>query len=244
MVYYKIRNALIWGIAGIALFLIFIPYMVLWLITLPFDRKKYAIQKFTQWWSTFYISILPGTKVIIEGKEKLKKDRASIVIANHQSLVDILALFHTFAYFIWVSKIENFKVPVLGPVMKLNGYISINRENPKSFPKMFEGIRKALNDNRPILMFPEGTRSRSYQIGRFKDGAFKAAIENKVPIQPIVIDGSYIGLKQKKNDLDMVIKVKIMDPVPYEKFPSYDSGILKEYFRDMMKEELEKMRQS
>jgi 1-acyl-sn-glycerol-3-phosphate acyltransferase len=238
---YRIRNAIIWGIVGITLFLIFIPFIIIWLITFPFDRKHYAARKFTQWWNTFYVSILPNTRVYIENREKLQKGRACIVISNHQSLLDIVVLFHTFAYFIWVSKAENYRVPVLGWVMRLNGYISVKREDPRTFPKMFEDIKRALANNEPVMIFPEGTRSKSRNLGRFKEGAFKAAIENKVPIQPIVIDGSYVGLKKSKNDPPAVIKVKILDPIPYEQFPSYDPAVLKEYFRNLIKEELEKL---
>lgn len=238
---YRIRNAIIWGIAGITLLLIFIPYAIIWLFTYPFDRKHYAARKFTQWWGTFYLTILPNTKVFIENKEKLSKNRACIVISNHQSLVDILVLFHTFAYFIWVSKIENYRVPVLGWVMRMNGYISVKREDPRSFPRMFEDIKRALAKNEPVMIFPEGTRSKSRKMGRFKEGAFKAAIDNKVPIQPIVIDGSYIGLKNSKNDPSAVIRVKILDPIPYEQFPSYNPSELKEYFRNLIQNELDKL---
>ncbi|HOK52042.1 MAG: lysophospholipid acyltransferase family protein [Bacteroidales bacterium] len=239
--FYRIRNTIIWVIVGITLFLIFIPFAIIWLVTYPFDRKHYAARKFTQWWNTFYITILPNTRVFIENKEKLSKERACIVISNHQSLLDIVVLFHTFAYFIWVSKIENFRVPVLGWVMRMNGYISVKREDPRSFPKMFEDIKKALAKNEPVMMFPEGTRSQSRKMGRFKEGAFKAAIDNKVPIQPIVIDGSYIGLKKSKNDPSATIRVKVLDPVPYEQFPSNNPSELKEYFRDMIQKELDKL---
>lgn len=238
---YRIRNAIIWGIVGITLLIIFIPYAILWLVTYPFDRRHYAARKFTQWWGAFYFSLLPDTKLQVENKEKLSKGKASIVISNHQSLIDILVLFRTFAYFIWVSKAENFQVPSLGWVMRMNGYISVKREDPKSFPKMFEDIKKALANHEPVMIFPEGTRSGSRKMGRFKEGAFKAAIDNSVPIQPIVIDGSYIGLKKSKKDPSTVIKVRIMDPVPYEKFPSYNPSELKEYFRDMIQKELDKL---
>ncbi len=242
--YYKIRNYIIWIIVGITLFILFIPYLILWIITYPFDKKHYAAKKYTQWWNTFYISILPSTYVDIENKEKLTREKACIVISNHQHLLDIVVLFHTFAYFIWVSKIENFKVPVLGWVMRMNGYISLKREDPRTFTKMFQDIKKALSENNPVMIFPEGTRSKSRNMGRFKEGAFKAAIENKVPIQPIVIDGSYIGLKTKKDDPETHIRVKILDPVPYEKFPTYEPAQLKEYFRDIIQKELNKMNEN
>ncbi|MGC8824429.1 MAG: lysophospholipid acyltransferase family protein [Bacteroidales bacterium] len=241
---YRIRNAIIWGISGITLFLFFIPFAILWIITYPFDPHHFVTRKYTQWWATFYLYLLPNTKVYIENKNKLSKGKACIVISNHQSLIDILVLFHAFAYFIWVSKVENFRVPVLGWVMHMNGYISLKREDPRSFPKMFEDIKKALAKNEPVMIFPEGTRSKSRSMGRFKEGAFKAALDNKVPIQPIVIDGSYIGLKKSKTDPSATIKVKILNPIPYEQFPSYNPSELKEHFRNLIQNELDKLAKS
>jgi len=234
----------VWTYVSVTLFLIFIPYFILWIITFWFDKKKIAIQKFTQWWNTFYIYSFPFWRVNIIGKEKLRRDMAGVAISNHCSLLDIVFLFHTFAYFNWVSKIENFRVPVLGWVMYLNGYIKLKREDPRTFPKMFEGIKEALKNNQLVMIFPEGTRSKSGQVGRFKEGAFKAAIENKVPIIPIVLDGTDRILP--KDDFVIhkktLITIKILDPVPYEKFPSYDPAILKEYFRNIILEELNTIR--
>ncbi len=239
----KLKTIAIWVYAGITLFVIFIPYIVLWLLTFWFDRKHYITQKFTQWWSTFYLYSLPGIKVRVEGKEKLHRNKACIVISNHQSLVDILLLFHTFAYFIWVSKIENFRAPVLGWVMYLNGYISLKREDPKTFPRMFAQIAKALQNNRPVMIFPEGTRSNSSKMGRFKEGAFKAAIENKVPIQPIVLNGSADVFKERPEGQQLWLTVKVLDPIPYENFPTYNPTELKEYFKDIIQNELNQIQE-
>ncbi|MGC8803305.1 MAG: hypothetical protein ACP5PS_05980, partial [Bacteroidales bacterium] len=73
---------------------------------------------------------------------------------------------------------------------------------------------------------------------------FKAALDNKVPIQPIVIDGSYIGLKKSKTDPSATIKVKILNPIPYEQFPSYNPSELKEHFRNLIQNELDKLAKS
>ena len=90
------------------------------------------------------------------------------------------------------------------------------------------------------MIFPEGTRSLTTEIGRFKEGAFKAAIDNKVPIIPIVLDGTGRVLPKE----GMVIKgktkitVKVLDEIPYEKFPSYEPHALKEYVKGIIAKEL------
>jgi len=128
--------------------------------------------------------------------------------------------------------------------MTINGYICVNRKDPKTFPKMFAGIAKALKKNKTIMIFPEGTRSLTSGLGRFKDGAFKAAIENKVPIVPIVLDGT--GRLLPKDGMKISGKtkiiVKVLDEIPYANFPSNDHQILREYVKDIMAKELVKLR--
>jgi 1-acyl-sn-glycerol-3-phosphate acyltransferase len=237
-------TAWVWTIGVISLMVLFVFFALLWIITFPFDRKHFAAQKYTQYWGIFYLKLLPIAKVEIIGKEKLRRDYAAIAISNHQSLVDILVLFDVYAYYIWVSKIENFRAPFLGWVMYMNGYISLVRDDPKTFIKMFERMSKALKNNRTIMMFPEGTRSKTGDLGRFREGAFKSAIENKVPIIPIVLDGTGSSIPKEGISVNKSnrIVVKVLDEVPYEKFPSTNPAELKEYFKAMIGKELENLR--
>jgi 1-acyl-sn-glycerol-3-phosphate acyltransferase len=237
-------SSLVWIVLAVSLFVIFIPFAILWIFTFPFDRQHYLTQKYTKYWCVFYVFIYPFWDVKVIDEYKLQKGKACIAISNHQSMLDIMVLFNTYAYFIWVSKVENFRAPILGWVMTMNRYISLDRNDPRTFPKMFEDISRALKKNKTIMLFPEGTRSLTTNLGRFKDGAFKAAIDNKVPIIPIVLDGTGKVLPKE----GMVIKgkariiVKVLDEIPYEKFPSYEPRILKEYVKAIMDQELQKIR--
>jgi len=219
-------------------------YSILWIFTFPFDRDHNFTQYLTWYWATFYVVVYPFWKIELIDKHKLVRGKSCIAVSNHQSLLDIMILFHLYGYFTWVSKIENFRVPVLGWVMTINGYIRVNRKDPKTFPKMYEGITRALKRNRTIMIFPEGTRSLTPELGRFKDGAFRAAIENKIPIVPIVLDGT--GNLLPKDGLKISgktkIVVKVLDEIPYNKFPSNDPQILREFVKDIMAKELIKLR--
>lgn len=234
----------VWTIMLISLVVFFIFFAILWTVTFPFDRKHFISQKYTQYWGKFYLKLLPIAKVEVIDKHKLKRDKAAIAISNHQSMVDIMVLFEVYAYYIWVSKIENFRVPFLGWLMYMNGYISLKRDDPRTFVKMFERMAKALRNNRTIMMFPEGTRSKNGEIGRFKEGAFKAAIENKVSIIPIVLDGTGSSIPKEGiavNKSSRII-VKVLDEVPYEQFPSKNPAELKEYFKSIIAKELANLR--
>jgi 1-acyl-sn-glycerol-3-phosphate acyltransferase len=221
-------------------------FLILYLLSRPFDPRRYFVHWLTAKWGLTYLLMSPGWKIKITGKEKIVRGKPCVLISNHQSMVDICLLYQAYPHGMWVSKVENFKVPVLGWVMSMNGYIKVDRKNPRSFPKMFEDCAEKLKMNDTIIMFPEGTRSVNGEIGRFKEGAFKVAIENKVPIIPIVLDGAarLFPKKAVKLNGDKVLRLKVLDEVPYEKFPSYNPAELKEYFKDLMSKELNDLQKS
>jgi len=235
---------LVWLVCGLSMITFFIIFFILWIFSFPFDRHHYFTQKLTWYWATFYVVVYPLWKIELINKDKLFKGRPCIAVSNHQSLLDIMILFHLYAYFVWVSKIENFRVPVLGWVMTINRYIRVNRNDPKTFPKMFEGITKVLKNNKTVMIFPEGTRSLNGEVGRFKDGAFKAAIENKVSIIPIVLDGTGRLLPKEGVKISGKTKiiVKVLDEIPYHKFPSNDPQVLREFVKDIIAKELIQLR--
>ena len=240
----KLVSLLVWLFFGITMVVFFAFYLTLWILSYPFDRKQYFVQWLTWCWCSVYVKVYPFWKLELINKEKLVRNRACVAVSNHQSLLDIMVLFYLHAYFIWVSKIENFKAPILGQVMRINRYISLVRNEPKTFSKMFTDISKALKSNRTIMIFPEGTRSLTENLGRFKEGAFKAAIDNKVPILPIVINGTGKAIPKNGKTFSgkTKITVKVLDPIPYESFPSYDPAILKEYIKGIIEAELKVIR--
>jgi 1-acyl-sn-glycerol-3-phosphate acyltransferase len=239
-----LESGIIWLFSAITLIIIFIFFSIIWILTIPFDREHRITQKFTRLWGAFYVKTYPFWYLEVIDINKISEGKPMVAVSNHQSLLDILVLFSIYAHFIWVSKIENFRMPVLGWVMTANGYISLNRNDPRTFPKMFEGIARALKKNKIVMIFPEGTRSQTAEMGRFKDGAFKAAIENKVSILPIMLDGSWRALSKESKLFSnrTKITVKILDEIPYNKFPSLEPSALKEYVKGIINEELQKIR--
>jgi len=237
-------SSLVWMVFALTMVINFIPFFILWVISIPFDRQHYFTQKLTRYWCSGYVLMYPFWEVELIDKHKLKKGKPCIAVSNHQSLVDIIVLFHLYAYFVWVSKIENFRAPILGWVMYINRYVSLDRNDPRTFSKMFEGISLALKKNKTVMIFPEGTRSLSMELGRFKDGAFKAAIDNKVSIIPIVLDGTGKLLPKEGMVISGKTKIiiKVLDEIPYEKFPSYEPQILKEHVKGIIAEELKLLR--
>ena len=101
-------------------------------------------------------------------------------------MLDILVVYGLFRPFKWVSKAELFRVPVVGWNMWLNDYVPVLRGDRESIREMMDRCRAHLARGAPVMIFPEGTRSRDGRLGSFKDGAFRLAIEAGCPVIPIV----------------------------------------------------------
>lgn len=132
-----------------------------------------------------------GMRLEIEGLENVDWNRPHFFAANHQSFVDILALFRTLPVpLLFILKQELRKVPFLGWYTAAMGMIFLPRGNRRKSLDNLRQCDQRIAEGFSILMFPEGTRSRDRRIGRFKPGVFLPAIETGVPIVPVVLAGT------------------------------------------------------
>ena len=133
-----------------------------------------------------------GAKVVLEGAEVVDPDRPQILVANHSSWFDVAAwAAHLPGKYRFVAKQELASVPVFGPAWQACGHIAIDRGNRKKAIESLAIARRKLEDERPtVIMFPEGTRSESGELMKFKKGAFLLAIQTGVELIPVGISGS------------------------------------------------------
>lgn len=204
--YMAVSNMLLWALA-----------VVLFLLTVPFDRQRKLLHLYTCAWAYHYVKILPLWSTHIEGREQIVPGRTYVLVANHQSLGDILVLFGLFKHFKWVSKHEIFKVPFIGWNMRMNDYVGLVRGDAASIEKMLVACRKHLTQGSSVMLFPEGTRSEDGEIKTFKRGAFSLAKELGLELVPIVIDGTRNALPKKGLMLTqegvLQIRVRVLPPV-------------------------------
>ncbi len=184
----------VWAVLLLTVLPLFSVYLVLWLLTLPFDPLRKICHFFVAYWSGLYIIINPWWRLTIENRQRLERGKSYIILCNHQSIIDILMLYQLYFPFRWISKIELFRVPVVGWILYLNKYISVIRGDKLSAEKMIRLAVKSLAEGISILIFPEGTRTTDGNIGIFREGAFKIALESKATILPVVIDGAFDAL--------------------------------------------------
>ncbi len=135
--------------------------------------------------------ILSLTKVNYKELSVLDKNEVYIIMPNHQSAFDIFALF---AYlpveFRWVSKRENFKIPIVGYAMKLMKEIPVDRGDIKKLKSTINLMKECINRGISLLIFPEGTRSKDGELLPFKKGGFFLAINSQKKILPVAIWGT------------------------------------------------------
>ncbi len=132
-----------------------------------------------------------NARVDIVGKDKIKKGQSYVIISNHQSVFDILAIVTSLGIqYRWTIKKEVLKIPLFGHALYASRNIFIDRSNPE---RARESIRRGL-DRLPagvsIIFFAEGTRSHDGRLRDFKKGGFIVALERNSPILPITVNGS------------------------------------------------------
>lgn len=132
-----------------------------------------------------------GAKIIVSGQENIPQDRNFVLIANHQSMVDVFAIMQTIGRPIgFIAKGELKKVPLLRKWMSSLGCIFMNRSDLReSMQALLEGIKKVKNGY-SLCIFPEGTRTDGEML-EFKGGSFKLATKSGAPILPLTIDGTH-----------------------------------------------------
>lgn len=232
------RTLLAWIVGLFLTLLFFIPVPFIGIL----DRSGRVIHYIGSIWSGILL-FLCGVKVEVEGLENLLKDMPQVLISNHQEAFDIPVL-HAFLpiQYRWISKEQVFKIPIIGWTMSLAGYIKMDRSSSRTAYRALEDAAERLKDGISVLIFPEGTRSKSDHINDFKRGPFLIAIRSKVPIVPISIKGTHAIMR---DGLPWIhpskVKIFIGSPVSTDDLHEKEAAALKEDVFRIVSENFEKL---
>lgn len=226
----------VWTFIGLLTLLAFMGIAVSRL----FDRKDRFTYRLANLWGQSIAKINPQWKIKITGVHHIKKNKGYVIVANHTSLADIICLFCLGKHFKWIAKSSLFKIPVFGWTMSLLNYIPLSRGRHGSIRDSFNEAIDWLNKDVSVLIFPEGTRSKSGRLAEFKNGAFKLALLTKKPIVPVVISGT--GEALTKGRATMAVKVsgvlKVLPPIEVGDYKESDYEDLKTKVWNLMNQEL------
>ena len=127
----------------------------------------------------------------VRGRENLEPGKTYLVMSNHQSHYDIPVIFHVIGSNLrMVAKIELFRLPIFGPALRESGFIAIDRSNRNRAVESLAVAKEKLASGTSVWIAPEGTRSRTGQLGPFKKGGFVLALDMRWPILPVTIQGT------------------------------------------------------
>ncbi len=230
-----------WAFMAVSSGVLFPIAVLLWALTAAFDPRRVILHRFTCFWGSLYTWLNPAWQLEIAGREKIRSDEAYVMVSNHLSLLDILVMMRLFRHFMWVSKVENFRVPLIGWNMSLVGYIKLRRGDRASVVEMLNECRRALEAGNSIMMFPEGTRSPDGRMRAFKPGAFEIALRARRPILPIAIEGTANALPKRGFVLQgrYRLGLTVLDPIPYAAFAGDSVEQLTERVRDRIARQVE-----
>lgn len=224
-------------ICTLCLLLTVLTLVVCW----PFDRRRHAVHELSRLLVRLFFAVPPRWTRRIEGLEKIDRSKSYVIVLNHNSMLDIPALYFVPLDFRWVSKREVWKIPFFGQMLYLHGDILIDRgRGQQAMAQLLAEGSEWLGRGVSVAIFPEGTRSKDGTMRRFKSGAFQLAHEAGVELLPVVLGGtrSFVRpgglLWNWRNRLTL----RILDPVPAEEVRTADPHELMERTQARMAEVL------
>ena len=209
-----IRNSLfsIFFFAGIIIIsIIFLPALLL-------PRKITLFGgKLMGYWAGFCLKLFLSVKIIIKGKENIITDQKFFIAASHQSMFETFYLQTIFNSPVFILKKELLQVPIFGWYLKKIGSISVSRNKvTKDNLGFFEDIlRTVKNSDRPLIIFPQGTRVLPDERPSFKKGANRIYQELNIACQPVAINSGYVWPKKGRKNSNKTITVSILTPINY-----------------------------
>ena len=175
-------------------------------------------------WTSFCLKIFLSTKIIIKGKENIIKDQKFFIAASHQSMFETFFLQTIFNSPIFILKKELLMIPIFGWYLKKIGSISIKRNKiSKENLNFFDNISKQIHSsNRPLIIFPQGTRLRPKDRTPFKKGSGRIYEELKILCQPIAINSGNTWPKNGSKKMNTILTISILKAI--------EPGLKKEIF--------------
>ena len=151
-----------------------------------------------RWWAKIILRTLL-IPVKVEGREHLEKDQSYVFVANHQGAFDIFLIYgYLGRNFKWMMKYQLRKIPFVGYACQKSHQIFVDKRGPSKIRKTYETAREILKEGYSVTVFPEGARSFTGHMGKFKKGAFALADELQLPVVPLTINGSFDILPRQR----------------------------------------------
>ncbi|MCB1321765.1 MAG: 1-acyl-sn-glycerol-3-phosphate acyltransferase [Leptospiraceae bacterium] len=221
--------------------IILLPFMII--------HKPHIIQKVGVRWARTLLW-LGGIRVIVHNPEQLVTKGPVIVLSNHQSLLDVLIMYHVIkVQFAWMAKASLFKIPLFGWAMWAAGYIPVERENRQHSRTSLYKAADRIRAGRSVIIFPEGTRGHpDGSMRHFKKGGFILAKKAMVQLQPLSVWGAQDVIPPKQQNFMQrvfpgTVEVIVHKPIPATEYAQKSQEELSEYIRTIIEAPLPELKQ-
>ena len=203
--------------------IVFISLIFLPTILLPSKIVLFG-GKIMGFWTSLCLKIFLSTKIIVKGKENIIKNKKFFIAASHQSMFETFFLQTVFDSPVFILKRELLMIPIFGWYLKKIGSISIARNKiSKKNLGFFDDISKQVNSSdRPLIIFPQGTRLPPKDRSPFKKGSSRIYEELKISCQPVAINSGNTWPKKGSKNKNTFLTISILEPI--------EPGLEKEIF--------------
>jgi 1-acyl-sn-glycerol-3-phosphate acyltransferase len=179
-----------WIEIGLVALVGFFVQAVLAVLTWPFDRRRQVTGRCFRLVGVTAAKLTPFWRFGVHGPVPAGVAPNTVVVSNHESNADPFLISYLPWEMKWLSKASLFKVPVVGWMMWMAGDIPVHRGDRESATGAMDRCRAWLAKGMPVMIFPEGTRSKTDELLPFKDGAFRLAIEAQADVLPLAVSGT------------------------------------------------------
>ena len=221
---WRIRIYTFLTITAFGILYLFTGIMII--IGMPFVylRLKGAVRFLMRLWARSVFLII-GKKLHVEGQERIEKDGKYILIANHSSLFDIMAIISFFPGVSWFGHERLLKIPVFRQLLKMTDYVPMKKTSIKNTKEMIDRLVEK-SKGHTIAMFPEGTRTLDGKVNEFYRGFIHVLRASEINVLPVTLNGFYV-LKPKNRfyiNFNSRISVIIHEPISRESLIDKDDS--------------------
>ena len=209
-------------------FVIVTPLTLLYILLVPpSEKKRYRYHQMIAWFMRLALKALPGVEYSLDNKTNETFDKPAVIIANHQSHLDLLCMMMLHPKVVLLTTDWVWKNPIYGVIIRFAEFYPVS----DGYDKNVERLKKLVERGYSVVVFPEGTRSVTGEILRFHKGAFQLAQALNVDILPVFIHGAHHVMPKK----DFVLReghlhVEIGERMPANEVAAVDARALTSQF--------------
>lgn len=228
-----------WFALGVLLIIWTPTVAIVRLVTSPFDKGRYWAGYTFRKIAVVHGWLNPMWRFRTSGTMITDPRHPYVVVSNHESFVDMFLLSHLKWEMKYLAKKDFFQYPLAGWMLRLAGDIRLVRGNKDSIVNAMEQCKDRLAKKTCVMIFPEGTRTRSGELGAFKDGAFRLAIETQTPVLPVVVHGTYRALTSGDWRFGVCdSEARVLEPIDTTGMTLDDVDSLRDRVRTLIADEL------